>query len=185
MMEHFRASGLIEGLVASYLFEKEGVLQSLIHELKYGGLSGIGVTLGEHLGIRIARACRGVPIIGVIPVPLHGAKKRERGYNQSEYICQGIARVTGLPVLTSVLKRTKYTKSQTQLNLTERMENVSNAFAVHRTRAACLENATVLLVDDVITTGATIISCAKALKDKGAHRVLACSVALAHKSGLP
>jgi ComF family protein len=184
MAERLRASGCIDGLVACHLFEKEGVLQSLMHELKYGGMSTIGVDLGKHLGVRITELLPDESIAGLVPVPLHRVKMRERGYNQSECICRGIARVTGLPVLSSLLQRTKYTKTQTQLSLTEREENVKNAFAVCRGQETSIEQAGFLLVDDVITTGATIISSARALAAHGAKNIYACSVALACKTEL-
>ena len=185
MTERLRASCHIDGLVACYLFEKEGVLQSLIHELKYSGLSTIGVDLGKHLGVRIMELLPDESIAGLVPVPLHRVKQRERGYNQSECICRGIACATGLPVLTSLLQRTKYTKAQTQLTLTEREENVNNAFAVRRREEASVKHAKFLLVDDVITTGATIIASARALAAHGAKKIYACSVALARKTELP
>ncbi len=180
MAERLSASGYIDGLVACYLFEKDGVLQSLIHELKYGGMSAIGAHLGEHLGARVLHVTQGESVAGLIPVPLHPVKKRERGYNQSECICRGIARVTGLPVFSSMLRRTKYTKTQTQLTVMERERNVKDAFAVSGQLAG-----TVILVDDVITTGATINASARALAAHGAKRIYACSIALACKAELP
>jgi ComF family protein len=116
-------------------------------------------------------------ISGLIPVPLHPAKCRERGYNQSEYICQGIHAVTGLRVITGLLKRQRYTESQTHLEIEERRKNVAGAFVLDP--SAEVSGRTFLIVDDVITTGATMSACAKTLGDHGAGIVIACSVALA------
>jgi len=171
------AEGNITGLVSAFRFEKDGTLQSLIHHLKYNGITDIGVELGKQLGEGILPWLSNVAIAGLIPVPLHPAKCRERGYNQSEYICQGINAVTGLRVLSGLLKRRRYTESQTHLEIEERRRNVAGAFVP--APAAKLSDLTYLIVDDVITTGATMSACAKTLAEHGASRVIACSVALA------
>ena len=183
--DRLHCSGRIAGLVSAYMFEKGGTLQTLIHELKYGGMTALGVKLGERLGENIVNRLDVDCITALIPVPLHPTKMRERGYNQSEFICRGIRRVTGLPISMSLLRRSKYTDSQTQLTLAERLENVRNAFAAGRKSMASAYDGTFLLVDDVITTGATIIACAGILADHGARKVYACSVALAARAEIP
>ena len=173
-------SGHIEGLSAAYVFEKRGPLQSALHLLKYAGMHSLGVWLGRELGgaIRSDPAFAGAGVL--IPVPLHGARLRERGYNQSERICAGIALATGLSVAAGALVRTRNTRSQTELTHREREENVHGAFALRR---GCggreVRGRVVVLVDDVITTGSTLASCAAALRDAGARTVLAAAVAVA------
>lgn len=185
MMVRLRSMAHVEGLVAKYLFEKDGILQSLIHELKYGGMRSIGVELGRRLSDDLVPALESVRITGVVPVPLHPRKKRERGYNQSEYICKGIQTVTGLNVFASLLRRVKDTKTQTQLSLDARHDNVHDAFALDTSQVEIVRDGIFLVVDDVITTGATIDACAEALMKHGAKRAVACSVALADRSCLP
>jgi ComF family protein len=185
MKRRLTESGPISRLVSLYHFEKEGTLQSVIHQLKYDGMTRLGVELGRKLGEKLLADPVRTTIDGVIPVPLHSTKQRERGYNQSEYIARGIREVTNIPVYASVLKRHKYTASQTQLTAVERKENVGDAFAIYKRARGNVEGKTYLIVDDVITTGATIEACAEQLKNSGALEVIAGSVALAEHSALP
>lgn len=100
-------------------------------------------------------------ITGIIPVPLHPKRLRERGYNQAEVIAKGLAESMGVPVITDVLLRNVYTQTQTKKNRIERLKNMSGAFAVSNPKK--VSNGHILLVDDVITTGATLETCAHAL----------------------
>ena len=175
----------ISHLISLYHFERDGAIQSIIHQLKYDSITSLGVELGRKLGEKLRDEFDGVHVDGIIPVPLHPTKLRERGYNQSEYIARGIGQVTGLPVHASLLKRHKYTSSQTQLSAVERKENVGDAFTLHRRAKTDVEGKTFLIVDDVITTGATIEACAQALMESGAVSAFVGSVALAEHSSLP
>lgn len=167
------ADGCVDGLISVFYFDKDGPLQSLIHQLKYSGTTSLGVELGRHLAEGIASSdCFRDAVL--VPVPLHRTKLRERGYNQSDYVCRGISEVTGLQA-ERCLRRQRYTQSQTQLSADERRDNVAGAFSLARVPEA----ETVLLVDDVITTGATIHACAQVLKQHGTASVIACSLALA------
>ena len=173
------SSGVISELISAYHFEKDGTLQSVIHQLKYDGSTHLGVELGKRLGVRIVSQLQGMHVDAVLPVPLHPLKQRERGYNQSEHICEGIRSVFGLNVLPSLLRRRKYTQSQTHLTSEERRMNVGDAFEINPMLTEFVSHHTFLIVDDVITTGATIESCARVLMDNHARGVIACSVALA------
>lgn len=173
------SEGGIHGLFSLYHFEQNGTLQTLVHHLKYGGMTSLGVEFGRRLGDVLQETLDQQAISFILPVPLHRARKRERGYNQNDYVCQGISRSTGIPVLTNVLERRRYTVSQTALNKLERKENVNGAFGVRPSPGSALDGGTVLLVDDVITTGATIGACGRALIGAGAARVIAASIALA------
>jgi ComF family protein len=171
--------GIISRLFSPFYFEKEGKLQAIIHGLKYQGYTSLGIKAGRKVGERI-KSTSDLPKADVLlPVPLHPLKKRERGYNQSEVICQGIEEVTGIPVRTDLLRRGKYTVSQTQLSLEERKENVGDAFEVNEKKRGDTSGKSFILVDDVITTGSTINACAKALATAGAKSVHAASIALA------
>jgi ComF family protein len=173
------SDGIISGLFSPFYFEKEGKLQAIIHGLKYQGYTSLGVKAGRKVGERIESANDFPKADGVLPVPLHPLKKRERGYNQSELICQGIEEVTGIPVRTDLLIRRKYTVSQTQLSLEERKENVGDAFEINEKKRGDISGKSFILVDDVITTGSTINACAKALATAGAKSVHVASIALA------
>lgn len=173
------SEGTIAGLVAVYYFEGGGTLQSIIHQLKYSGMTSLGVMLGERLGERVKIDLAGETIAGIVPMPLHRSKERERGYNQAECICRGMAAVLGFPVESKVVMRAVHTKTQTKLNSEERKQNVAGAFALSRRGRPRIKDATLLLVDDVVTTGATMQSCASVLIGGGAKRVIACATALA------
>jgi ComF family protein len=173
------ADGLISNLVAPFYFEKEGKLQAIIHGLKYQGYTSLGVKAGRKIGERIEGADDLPKADVLLPVPLHRLKKRERGYNQSELICQGIEEVTGISVRTDLLRRRKYTVSQTQLSFEERKENVGDAFEMNEKRRHDISGKFFILVDDVITTGSTINACAEVLQEGGAKRVHAAAIALA------
>ncbi|MCZ6776293.1 MAG: ComF family protein [Ignavibacteria bacterium] len=170
----------VSRLVSAYHYEKDGTLQSLIHYLKYGGITALGVELGRRLGDCVQATLGGVLISGILPVPLHPTKRRERGYNQSEYICKGVQERTGLPVVEPLLMRRKYTKSQTELDIEQRRENVQDAFSVHKSFHRVIPDQTFLIVDDIITTGSTVDACAKVLIEHSAKQVFAASVALAN-----
>lgn len=180
MLERFLAQGIIADLASAFYFEKEGTLQTLVHQLKYNETTIIGVELGKHLAGAMAGLWGKLPQASIVPVPLHPAKERERGYNQSVCIAKGVHTVTGLPIHPRLLRRRKNTSSQTQLNRAERLDNVHNAFEL--ARGAVAEDASFILVDDVITTGATIEACARVLKHCGAAKVFAASLALASYS---
>lgn len=115
----------------------------------------------------------------LIPVPLHKAKFRERGFNQAECIARGIADRTGWRVEPNALIRKRYTQTQTKLDIAERQKNMEDAFTVPPKRKPLVSGGTCVVVDDVITTGATILACADALLAAGARTIIAASAALA------
>lgn len=170
---------VVDDLLSCFLFEKEGRLQDVIHRLKYNGMKSLGVRLGREIGNRISSDPVYCGVDGLIPIPLHKLKQRERGYNQSEYICKGIQEITQIPLYSSLIIRKKYTESQTQLDLQQRKENVGNAFTMHPKYSSLVKGKRFILVDDVITTGSTINACANELRARGAVQVFAASVALA------
>jgi ComF family protein len=119
---------------------------------------------------------RGITADAIVPLPLHKRKLRERGYNQSELIARGISEITGFPVRTDFVRRSKYTQTQTALSLDERKANMEDAFICG---PADVGGTTVIVVDDIITTGSTVRSCAEVLKVAGAAEVIAASAAIA------
>ncbi len=173
------ADGLISGFATRFYFEKDGPLQSLMHQLKYGGMTAVGIELGREVAPSVRDLPGGSRIAGIIPVPLHRARLRERGYNQSEQIARGVAAVTGFPVCTRFLRRARYTESQTTLSVEDRRRNVAGAFSIPQSALSSIRGGSFLIVDDVITTGSTICECSRVLLDCGAERTFACSPALA------
>jgi len=177
MVERFAAGGIVDRFVPLYYFEKGKVLQHLAHGLKYDEITSFGVELGSMIGISLRDQDVGAGLI--IPVPLNKRKERERGYNQSDYIARGVADVLHLPVLPHAVKRVKYTVTQTHLNADQRKENVADAFIVRDRDRRAIRDATILLVDDIITTGSTIQEIGRVLKDHGARTIIAASAGLA------
>lgn len=173
LSKRFSDGGVIDELVSLYYFEKRGLLQTLAHSLKYEEGTMVGIELGRRLSARLEHSGADA----VIPVPLNKRKERERGYNQSDCIGDGIAERLGIPVLKQAVCRIKYTVTQTHLNAEERRQNIAEAFSVIQpelVRGRCIA-----VVDDVITTGSTIQELAKVLRDAGAIRIIAASAGLA------
>lgn len=139
-------------------FTKSGRVQELIHRLKYGGNAEIGIHLGRMYGEILKENSVFENIDLIIPVPLHFKKEKQRGYNQSDMIAQGMAQTMFCPWQENILIRTEYTTSQTKKSSFDRFENVKNAFKV--TKPNMLKHKHILLVDDVLTTGATLEACA-------------------------
>jgi len=145
---------------AFYFFRKGSKFQILIHKLKYNGQKELGIELGRMAGREIKNSFfEEIDII--IPVPLHPAKKRIRGYNQSEMICEGLSEITEKEYRDDILIRHVFTQTQTKKNLEERRKNVNSAFKV--IKPELINKKHILLVDDVITTGSTLIACADEL----------------------
>jgi ComF family protein len=144
-----------------FRFEKGSAYQALLHDLKYRGNRKIGVYLGRLLGQELKHTSfSGCDML--VPVPLHRKRLNQRGYNQSEIIARGVSEVTGIPVITNLLRRTGYSRSQTSMNRQERFENISMAFSLNPV-STDLSGKKILIIDDVITTGATLEACSQVL----------------------
>lgn len=171
-----QAGQAVDFAFALWIFDKGGILQEVHHALKYGNRPAYGLALGEILGAALLRIFRPQPDV-IVPVPLHASRLYERGYNQSERLAAGISRMLHVAVDASLLVRTRSTRSQTALSREDRWKNLSDAFETPVPEA--LEGRRVLLVDDVLTTGATCGAAARALKDAGAVCVDLAALALA------
>ena len=156
-------------------FDAGGTVQRVQHRLKYGNRPRYGLVLGGWMATAYQEAGGAADL--VLPIPLHRARYYERGYNQSAMLARGVADALGLPCRDDVLHRARATRSQTHLSREERWANVSDAFSVEHPGA--IEGRRVLLVDDVLTTGATLAAGAAALKGLGATAVDALALALA------
>ena len=151
--------------------------KTLIHHLKYERMTGLASKLGEKLLFIIKWGPRFAPAQGVVPVPLHPTKLRERGYNQSLLLAQEVSKGSGLSLIDDALLKVRRTKSQTKLDLEQRVENVKGAFKVFS--RGKVEGKRLILVDDVFTTGSTLNSCAEALMEAGAKEVYGLTLAIA------
>ncbi len=150
-------------VTACFFFAKSGKVQHLIHELKYKNNPEAGIFLGQELGKTIKDAPLFQGIDYLIPVPLHPRREKQRGYNQSLLIAQGINEATGIPIGDKYLIRAVYTTTQTKKSADERHKNVKDIFEVRFPEE--LEGKHILLIDDVLTTGATLESCAHQLEN--------------------
>lgn len=139
-------------------FSKEGITQKLLHQIKYEGNKQLAVYLAQLFAKALVGCGWFDTIDALIPVPLHPKKEKKRGYNQSELLTRGIGTISQKEILTGLLERSKFTETQTHKSRSERLENLAQAFSLSDTTRA--QNKHILLVDDVLTTGATIEACA-------------------------
>lgn len=179
VLDRFWGRVELEHAATCFAFSKGGLLQHLIHQLKYGHQPQIGIELGLYYGQLLSDAPPYHDVEAVVPVPLHPVKQRLRGYNQAEQFAQGIADALELPCLAACLVRTQNTESQTQKSRLARFANVETVFEV--ATPATIQGKHVLLVDDVITTGATLEACAKQLLMVEGVRVSVGAIALASR----
>lgn len=142
---------------SEFYFSKESLIQQLIHQLKYKGNIAIGFYLGELMGKNLLNSGRFDNIDALIPLPLYPDKERKRGYNQAAIICDGMSAVMNVPVIKNNVVRQRYTDTQTKKHRIERWQNVAGSFVVKDERKLSGKN--LLLVDDVVTTGATLEAC--------------------------
>jgi len=154
---------------------RKGKVHRIIHELKYRQNPDAGVALGKLLGQELTNSQRMSHFDGVVPVPLHPEKLYLRGYNQCERIAFGISQSMHIPCFSQALLRTEHSESQTRKHRYNRWQNVSDLFIVNSEIELCHKH--LLLIDDVITTGATLESCAKALLEQKGTSVSIAAIA--------
>ncbi|MCH5715812.1 ComF family protein [Niabella hibiscisoli] len=150
-----------EKATAQLYFTKHSSLQHIMHAFKYKSNKDLGHQLGLIMGNHLWQSHRFEEVDALIPLPLHKSKKRKRGYNQAEVLCNGIAEIMSIPVVTDAVIRPDATETQTKKNRTDRWKNMEGKFALANKNL--IENKHVLLVDDVITTGATLEACGQEL----------------------
>lgn len=173
----FLQEKLISGFQSLLVFEKDKEFQSIVHELKYNGKFRIGIFLGKLVAINLKEIIQEWDADLIIPVPLHSLKKAERGYNQAYFIAIGVNKILNIPVNQSIIARSRFTESQTTMNLLQRKENIKDAFELRKNKIA---GQRIIILDDIITTGATTNECAKILLNANADKVFALSVAIAN-----
>lgn len=154
----------IECATSFYYFEKGSDFQKILHKLKYKDGKEIGFTMGKYAGSELLDSPDFQQFDFIVPVPLHPKKMAKRGYNQAEWIAHGLSEVMNVPVETTNLFRAIENPTQTKKSVYERWENTKGIFDIHNLEL--FENKRVLIVDDVLTTGATLIACAEAILEK-------------------
>lgn len=161
-------------IASSFLYyHKKSDYSHLLHKLKYKGKKEIGIYLGEVFALELKEQGCLSDIDILLPVPLHKKRQKKRGYNQSKIICDGIAKVVPIPIDTQSVIRSIYTNTQTKRNFLNRFSNVQDIFELKNPES--LKNKHVLLVDDVVTTGATLESLWLSIKDvEGISVSIAC-----------
>ena len=163
---------------ASFLFfQKKSSTQHLLHQLKYQQKENIGEWLGEQFAYRLQSKGRFAAVEIIIPIPLHPSRIKFRGYNQCDAIARGMASVLQIPIVNGVLIRSVATQSQTKKNRFQRFENMESVFSLSE-KANRLPNH-VLLLDDVLTTGATLVSAAQVLAKAGVQHIYIGAIAKA------
>ncbi len=155
----------LEAAAALFYFTKNTLLQHLLFALKYRNQPEAGRLLGRLMGEALAGAGRFASLDLLVPLPLHPKKEKKRGYNQAALLCDAISIITRIPVCRNALVRSQFTATQTQQDRVHRWQNMEAVFALQN--AASLQNRRVLLVDDVVTTGATLEASAALLSEAG------------------
>jgi ComF family protein len=151
----------IEAAGSAFYFTKHSLLQHLILELKYHGKKEIGFYLGKLLGYRLAQTSRFNSVDAIIPLPLNPRKERKRGYNQAAIIAEGIAAIWQKQVQKNSVQRLVFTETQTHKNRIARWQTMEGVF--ENVDKEALANKHLLLVDDIVTTGATLEACGEKL----------------------
>ncbi len=156
-------------------FKKGGATQHILHAIKYKGNTELAIFMGKMYGSILREA--GIIPDAVVAIPLHPGKQRKRGYNQSQLISQGIAEGLGIPDISIGIQRAKATETQTRKSRFDRWQNVEEVFVL--SDSTLFENKHVLLIDDVITTGATIEACGQVILSATGSKLSVASIAYA------
>jgi len=151
----------VEQATAQYYFTKKSLMQQLLHDFKYRGNKELGYYLGELMGKDIQQSELYTTVDAIVPLPLFTAKEKQRGYNQAEIVCKGIANEWHIPVVKNAVIRKEYTESQTRKSRVQRWQNMEDRFELIDEKNIAGKH--ILLVDDVITTGATLEACGRAI----------------------
>jgi ComF family protein len=167
----------IERASALYYYESHAETARIIYELKYKNHPEIGEVIGRILATEVMSSGFFDGIDGIVPVPLAKKRERQRGYNQSMEIARGVSEVTGLPILDKVVSRTYFKDSQTNKGRWARNENVEKVFELRDAEA--IRGKHLLVIDDVVTTGATVIACSQQLVKAGDVKISVLALGLA------
>ncbi len=167
----------LEFATAFLYFVKQGKVQNMLHHIKYKGYKETAYYLGKVFGYDLKQKLKTESVDIIVPVPLHAKKLKMRGFNQSEWIANGMAEAVGLPVNTTHLLREKFSETQTKKNRFQRWQNVKDIFYVKDHNL--FQNKHILLIDDVITTGSTLESCWLVLQNCNGIKISIATLAFA------
>ena len=180
LLNKFAGKVPIKFLASFVYFTKGGVVQKLIHQIKYKGQKEAAKELAGWYGYQLKTESNLVDNVDMlVGVPLHKSRLNQRGYNQADWIAEGLSESLSIPVRADVLIRKRFKSSQTRKNRMERWENVKTVFGVPDHREVAGKN--IIIVDDVLTTGATIEACAVELLKAGCQSVGVLTVAATHR----
>ncbi len=174
------ASSALEAIL--WAADYAGPIRRLIHGLKFESMDYLADYLGGEAAYRLAPLIGGRRLDVVVPVPLHWWRRYRRGYNQAMLLAEPLARALGAPLARRLLARRRAGRRQLGLSRRERLRSLRGCYAVRRGAGRGLSGKRVLLVDDVVTTGATLEACARALRRAGAGVVVACVLARTPRS---
>lgn len=174
-----RVAGRVPAMHATslLLFQHGNATQTILHQIKYRNNQPLALTMGRQMGLLLSADSQFGDIDMLVPVPLHRRKQKIRGYNQSMLLCKGIAQTFPRDISDGDIVRTRYTQTQTRKTRLQRVDNMSGVFSVANPEA--FRNKHILLVDDVITTGATLDACWQAFKGITGVSVSIASLAIA------
>jgi ComF family protein len=167
----------LEFATSLFFFSKGERVQNIMHNIKYNEQKELAVFIGRIFGERLQNNQYLNDVTTIIPVPLHPQKQHLRGYNQSELFAEGMNEILNVELMTNIISRDINTETQTKKNRTERWENVWKAFTVNKPKS--VNHKHILLIDDVLTTGATLEACAQTLLKSADCRVSVATVAFA------
>ena len=176
-LEHFEGRIQISQAASLLYFQKDSDIQNLLHNLKYKGQDSIGTFFGQRIAEKMEKSPYFIKPDVIVPIPIHTKKERIRGYNQSTLIANGISDVLKIPVVDDVLIKSTNTGSQTSLHRSERVKNVTNSFEILDQSA--FSGRHILLVDDVLTTGATLEVAAQQLLTCNPSKISVVTLAIA------
>lgn len=169
----------VERAVSYFFYERSSSYAAILHDIKYHNMPQLGVWMGQRAAADMRDSGCFDGVEAIVPVPLHFTKLASRGYNQSERIAQGLAKELGVPVV-NALKAVRESETQTHKSAAERMESTRGRFALREKHAEALKGKHILLLDDVVTTGSTLINCARPLLALDATTLSVFTLAAAH-----
>jgi len=176
LLEKFYGIFPIHHAAALFFYKSESDFHNIIHQFKYKGNKQMAQYMGNYYGKILKKSIFSEHDL-LIPVPLHKKRQKYRGYNQSEELCNGLSEELNIPINTNAVQRIIHTKTQTRKSKGDRMDNVENIFSV--AQPELLKNKSIILVDDVITTGSTIASCAATIYKATECKISILSLAVA------
>lgn len=177
LFKKLRSTLPVQHVLAYLLYQKAGSTQKLLQQIKYKNYPELAHLLGRHFGHRLYLAGMAGNFDFIVPVPLHTSKERQRGYNQSERFAAGLAESLQIPVAAEAIVRVKASDTQTRKSRLDRWVNVSHIFTVPIPEK--VKEKRILLVDDVVTTGATLEACAHVLLKAGCTELSVGAIAVA------